>query len=133
MKNDEPDLPAALSSRLEQLFEPDAGVPAAVDAAILKRAGGRLARIRRARRPNLALRLVPIAAAAVLVLWVASRPPAVSRDVDGSGRVDILDAFHLTRKIRAGSTEGRWDLNADRRVDELDVGLVIAAAVRVDP
>jgi len=68
--------------------------------------------------------------------------PAEGRaDVDGNGRVDILDAFQLARRIetrgpadptRSGAADTQWDLNGDGRVDKDDVSLVASAAVRLD-
>ena len=54
-------------------------------------------------------------------------------DIDGNGRVDILDAFRLARSIEArGPVDRKWDLNGDGRVDQADVDLVACAAVRLD-
>ena len=64
----------------------------------------------------------------------SSRPALAEgrADVDGNGRVDILDAFRLARDIEArGPADLRWDLNGDGRVDKDDVDLVALAAVRL--
>lgn len=54
----------------------------------------------------------------------------LQRDVDRSGRVDILDAFAVARSIRhADSAE--HDLNGDGRVDQSDIDLVARDAVRL--
>ena len=59
------------------------------------------------------------------------RPPRFERaDVDQNGRVDILDAFALARRIQQGAAGG-FDLNGDGVVDKLDVDFVAAQAVRL--
>jgi hypothetical protein len=61
-------------------------------------------------------------------------PGGVREDIDGNGRVDILDAFALARSIRDGGGGGRaeWDVTGDGRVDEADVKAIAAAAVRLE-
>ncbi len=141
---------------LRVLFEPPGAVPARVDKIILDQARRQLAQPRR-----LIIRLRRAAgiaaAAAVIALGVmlfnpqsavmsppastgGSDPQSISpalaedrADVDGNGRVDILDAFQLARSIEAhGPVDLRWDLNRDGRVDQDDVDLVARAAVRLD-
>ena len=54
-------------------------------------------------------------------------------DVDGNGRIDILDAYRLARHVEAaGSLDMRWDQNHDGAVNAADVDLVASAAVRLD-
>jgi hypothetical protein len=128
--------PRRLVSDLQALF-PSPIVPAGVDEAILARARRALA----ARRKRLfLLRALPAAAAAVLVvLWLAlgrrtrDGEALASEDVDGSGRVDIVDAYMLALRIEdgRGDTSGRWDLNGDGALARLDVDLVASAAVRI--
>lgn len=55
-------------------------------------------------------------------------------DLDGSGRVDILDAFLVARSIAAGAGASgalnpAWDVTGDGAVDRRDVDAVAAAAV----
>ena len=53
-------------------------------------------------------------------------------DIDGSGRVDILDAFALARHLEhVQSVETNWDVNQDGRLDRADVNAVAMAAVRL--
>ena len=138
-----------LTSDLRRLCLPDFEVPADVDEAVR-------ARVRRhfgaGRHARLALRWLPVAAAAAAVLLavVLSRPvhePRTRRaepslalptaasaleDVDQSGTVDILDAFKLARMIEDRTTDSSaWDLNADGVVDRDDVDAVALAAVRL--
>ena len=151
----EPHVSDRLRQDLQGLFQPPGVVPARVDKAILDQMHRRLAKPR-----HLVIRLQwaagLAAAAAVIVLGVvlfnvvtpdvdpgpqsAIENPQSSRralaegraDIDGNGRVDILDAFRLALDIEArGPADLRWDLNGDGRVDEDDVDLVASAAVRL--
>jgi len=153
------DLDRDISDRLRRdlrgLFEPSGAVPARVDRIILDQAKQRLAQPRR-----LIIRLrwvagITAAAAVVTVGMILFQGPnhqssvinhqsvAGGRaDVDGNGRVDILDAFQLARRIeargpanltRSGAADTQWDLNGDGRVDKDDVNLVASAAVRLGP
>ena len=87
------------------------------------------------------------AAAAAVVLAVGAMtwrqldhaaPPAatVARrstdDVDGDGRVDILDAFALARALQdRGATARQSDANGDGVVDQHDVDAIARAAVKM--
>lgn len=132
--------PRRLVSDLQALHQPSAGVPAEVDEAILTRARRHLSARRRRRR--LLVCAVPVAAAAGLVLWLAVERRArdggageaiAAEDVDGNGRVDIIDAYVLALRIEQGlpSGGGRWDLNGDGALDRRDVDLVASRAVRI--
>jgi hypothetical protein len=61
---------------------------------------------------------------------VASGAPA--GDVDGSGRVDVLDAFILARRIADGGTVPAADLNGDGSTDALDVDAIAMIAVSLE-
>jgi hypothetical protein len=66
---------------------------------------------------------------------VARQPgPAVAGDVDGSGTLDILDAFALARAVeRDGGTPTRdHDFNGDGRVDRQDADWLAQRAVSLD-
>src|SRR5262245_51684922 len=56
---------------------------------------------------------------------VAAAPPAAkpaaSFDLDGDGRVTVLDAFALARALETHAAAGAVDVNHDTRVDEDDV------------
>ena len=48
-----------------------------------------------------------------------------SRDIDGNGQINILDAFALARTMNAGDVDGvRWDQNEDGQLNQADVNLV---------
>jgi hypothetical protein len=136
-----------LRKDLRGLFEPPGAVPPRTDKAILDQARRRIAKPRR-----LIIRLrwaagIAAAAAVVTIGVILLNPkseiqnlkslgPALAAgraDVDANGRVDILDAFQLARRIEArGPVAPQWDLNGDGRVDRDDVNLVALAAVRLD-
>jgi len=136
---------------LRALYQPAGSVPPEVDKAILDQARRRLAKPR-----PLVLRLRwagGIAAAAVVALGVFlyhgsaphNHPSSIINhqsaaaeqrpiDIDGNGRVDILDAFRLAKGLESrGPTAAEWDVNKDGRVDRDDVDTVALAAVRVNP
>lgn len=113
----------ALRRLAERLRPPPLEVPAEVDRAILAAA---------ARRPSRARWWVPAAAAAAVLLAVALRE-RVPGDVDGSGRVDILDAYLLALRLERGAgANARLDVNGDGVVDRADVERIARMSVAVD-
>jgi hypothetical protein len=145
--NDTPDealgAPPAFVAALQRTPKQALFIPPTVDEAVLRAAREHLVRPEHARftwfdwRPWLAA-----AAAAVLlllVIWLPSAKSArtpgleLSQDLNHDGRVDILDAFILARKLEAGAMEDRrLDLNGDGRVDQADVASLAARAVKLD-
>ncbi len=147
----EPHISPQFRKDLRALFEPPGAVPQQVDKAITDLAKACL----RERKHGTPRRLiVPLrwAAAAAAVIGLGTilyttvthnnpqsaihNPQSVAEgraDIDGNGRVDILDAFRLARSIESrGQAEMKWDLNGDGLVDRKDVDLVAFAAVRLD-
>src|SRR6185369_1280179 len=58
--------------------------------------------------------------------------PFTREDINRDGRVDVLDAFALARRIETGGTlDPRWDINGDGRVDRADVNVIAARAVNL--
>ncbi len=58
---------------------------------------------------------------------------AAQADIDGNGKVDILDAFALARHIEGKQPADRtWDFNGDGLIDRRDVDTVALAAVRLN-
>jgi len=147
----EPDreLPKRLLADLRALHAPRGSVPVEVDEAILAAIPVAAPVPLPARRPYF-VRAASLAAAAALLLvaglwwrFQGAIPPApevprdaVARveDVDGSGRVDILDALVLARRIEAGTGElpARFDFDRDGLVDRDDVSHVARLTVRID-
>ena len=136
-----PEPTAALRGDLSRLYRPHIEIPSEVDARMREAARRRFVQ-RRVTRPT--RRWAAVAAAALLVItggwwWItqhrpADDPPTLARraDVDASGTVDILDAFHLARHIEAGSRlQLQWDMTGDRRVDRDDVDHIAKEAVRL--
>jgi hypothetical protein len=106
-------------------------VSPAVEAAVLAAARARLAE--RPPRPRRRLPwLAPLVAAAAVVLWLLRAPASGRADLDGNGRVDVLDAFRLARELGSAEADPRADFDGDGGVDERDVEHVLALAVRLD-
>jgi len=98
---------------------------------------------------------VPPSAAAAVIMWavfnpfvtpdvehlplfeavgpLATRQLADHRDIDGNGRVDILDALALARNIKDNRVaEQPWDFNGDGAIDRQDVDTVAQSAVSLN-
>ncbi|MCP4594038.1 MAG: hypothetical protein GY842_25170 [bacterium] len=140
--------PQRLAGDLRGLYRTEVPIPPEIDAAIASTARQHFAGRRRAR---MVLRLVKVsaAAAAIALVILVSQPsthqktPLATRhagfgpqlspaDIDRSGRVDILDAFALARRIERGDGLGsEWDANGDGVVDRTDVDAVAHVAVRL--
>jgi len=149
----EPHVSPRFRQDMRALFEPPGPVPQKVDKAIADR-GKACLRERKHGTPRrfiIPLRWAAATAAAAViaisVILYQGRAPLnhqssiINRqsaaegraDVDGNGRVDILDAFRLARHIESrGPADMRWDLNGDGRVNQQDVDAVAFAAVRLD-
>lgn len=134
----DPQLPPRLVQELKDLHRLD--VPATADASVLLRCRATIAQARRRRRllhwAGAAASLAAMIAVAVVVLH-DRRPTrttptvALREDLDGNGRVDILDAFWLARRIGKEPSQPAWDVNGDGKVDQQDIDAIAADAVRV--
>ena len=133
--------PAELTRALRAFDAPKGAVPKAVDELILSNAHRHLASGRR----RFAWRIATIGALAAAVAIVFILPeftthtptpppvPVLAGDIDGNGRIDILDAFALARHIeRNEETAADWDVNADGRIDRRDVDALAKIAVRLN-
>jgi hypothetical protein len=135
------DMPDRLRADLKRACTPQAVVPKDVDDAVMSAARRHLGQ---PVRPRLWRRWIPAAAAALLALtvWLGrparighelGRPGMVRGDCDANGRVDILDAFVLARRLERDTTPpGEFDFNSDGRVDRGDVDVVAGWAVRLE-
>jgi len=145
-----------LSEDLHTFFKPYVSVPPEIDRAIMDRAHQHLVRRQSARDGRRLLRwAASIAAAAAVIIFVFSLnlrqksvPTTTSPftaeaqvvDIDGNGRVDILDAFRLARYVESADRAEQslslqrqgWDINGDGLINRDDVDLVAFAAVRLD-
>ena len=129
-----------LAAGLRALGRPHMTVPQSADDAILAAARARLGRKRVSGRAA----AWAVAAAVVLAVCLAvllpigrrqaAAPPAtpvMTMDVNGDGRVDILDALALERKIEGRERLSlKWDINGDGRVDQKDVRAIAMFAVQ---
>jgi hypothetical protein len=141
-----------LSRDLSAIYPTPFDVPATIDRGILNDARAHLARhVRRRRVMRWSIGLGGAAAAAAVLLAVfvnradrATRqlasvqgaPPAAARvlpgDINGDGRVDVLDALVLSHRLQSNeSTPLAQDVNHDGTVDARDVDAIALAAVRL--
>jgi hypothetical protein len=135
-EHDRNGIPPGLARDLAVVARPAIDVPRQVDEAVMAEARRVLRGSRRAaagrRRARLAAAAV-LALATVLVALVASQrtPPRVlvRGDVDGSGSVDIVDAYLLAGRLEAGRSAAGADLNGDGAVDAADVQAIAMQAV----
>ena len=144
----DPEVPPALLEALRTSHAHGVKVPPELDRAILADARAGYAR---RRRFWVAARAVGVAgaaaAAAVVVLMlyldrrdaartpvVVTRAGAIAGDVDGSGRVDMVDALVLARKLEAGKGVSApvEDMNGDGILSQGDVLDVAEKAVAID-
>ena len=145
--------PPAFARDLKALYTPPSAIPRTTNEAILART--RRQSVGRRRKRLLLRWAVPPAAAAAVIMWVVFYPFGTRdiddsprfesagplgmrqltdhRDIDGNGRVDILDALALARSIKDNrATEQMWDFNGDGLIDRKDVDTVAQSAVRLD-
>lgn len=136
--DDLPELPSRLASELKSRYGPIPEIPEAIDRAILADAQRHLLQTIPVRaRSNWRWRLAVIGssmAAACMLLFALNRqepkhPTNVARDLDGNGRVDILDAFAVAREIRSGRNQSEFDINGDGRLTQADVNEIAQRAV----
>jgi len=142
------ELPPRLIEQLRRMHDAPIVVPAWIDRAILAEARRSYGRRRRAwmlRRWSAAAAAVAAVVLLAVGLFMRSREAdrrqvAAGRtqllqlaDVNHDGRVNILDAYILARKIeRHELLDPAWDINGDGIVDQKDVDLIAMLAVRAD-
>lgn len=141
-----------LARDLQEVSRPTLKVPDEIDRRILWNARKQAA-LARKRSVSSRGRRMPaarwaVAAGVVLALgtlstWQLLQEQAASRrlpatislaaeDINGDGKVDILDAFALARSLQSRSGAAQtWDVNGDGVVDDRDVDLIAHAAVAV--
>lgn len=139
-----------LAADLRNLYRPTRPIPDAVRDEISHQARAGLSDLSRSRRWG-GIALIATAAAIVFafqfVLQQMAKPdrrdtrkqtaaPAIvaqREDIDGNGRIDILDAFVLAKRVDANSAiNPAWDFNADGHVDRKDVDAVAQVAVQLN-
>jgi hypothetical protein len=138
----EPRVPEELARDLTARFGTGVPVPPALDRRIVAGARATFARRRRRR----AAWWIGSAAAAIFIGCVllpllgpqAPEEPragevARAEDFDGNGRVDIVDALLLARRVEKKSPlHASWDMNRDGTVDRRDAEAIARAAVRLE-
>ena len=136
----EPQLPARLSEELKAHYTPPRVIASRMDDAILAAAREHLAHVTPGRRmvqfPRWLAAAAVVALAAVLASLLLSvrRSPVMAReDINRDGRVDVLDAFALARRLQQGVTTDRlFDINGDGVVDQKDLDAITTRAVKLD-
>ena len=128
-------LPPRIAGRLRQLDHAQPIVDPRTDRAVLEAARSYFAARPATSRPRRARWAVPLgAAAAVLLVAVLMRPLVLDApstdDVDGSGRVDVLDVLALARMRAAG---GEASGVTASRIDELAFRIVALDSPRSVP
>jgi hypothetical protein len=131
--------PEPLQRALVELQKERIFVPPAVDEAVLSAARRHLEREEAPRRVWQSWAPWAAAAASIVLLGVfapgyfkASKSREYSReDINHDGRVDILDAFALARKIERGE-RGLRDVNGDGVVDGRDAAEIARHAVKLE-
>jgi hypothetical protein len=146
-QTEDPEAPASLIAGLRKSLSESETVfvPSTFDNAIERAARAHLSGERAPRFRWMTLLAWVTAATAIIVaglfLFLPSRPgtnlvkaPDLAReDINGDGKVDILDAFALARQLRNGAVPNRGlDLNGDGIVDERDLQIIAGKAVRLD-
>ena len=54
----------------------------------------------------------------------------IAEDIDGNGRVDIIDAYIMDRKLMSGVTMPKdMDFNGDGNIDHEDIKTIVKTAV----
>jgi len=135
---------AVLRAAREQLAKPAFGVPPSGGPAEPRKRGtpnfieellAGLASLFGGRRFAPLTAVVATIVAAGVLVWLTVHPRAAVRpeDLNADGRVDMLDAFALARELQQGSTpRPQLDLNGDGVVDNRDVQVLAARAVRLE-
>jgi hypothetical protein len=134
------DLPPRLRDALARLDEPAVHVLPALDARILSRAKADYARRTRFRPALRWISAITAVAAAVAIAFIVQATllhPAVhlaKGDINGNGRIDMLDAYVLAKRVASGGKlDPAWDVNGDGMVDQKDVDWIASAAVSIEP
>lgn len=131
------DLPESMRDALRSQFGSAVGVPSAIDKAILADARRQLTNGRPmiARRRSKIFRLAGLSsalAAAAVVLMIRAGAPRTALDpgdVDGNGRIDIVDAFTVARQLQQGTALAAFDADGDGLTTQADVDLLAQRAV----
>ena len=134
-QNRDEQIPHALTEKLREVASKTAIlVPSSIDAVVLSHTKEHFTQIRRERRNVTRIAWLAAAACVALLALFGLRHLGQGRydraDIDHNGRVDILDAFTLARRIEQGPEHG-VDVNKDGVVNKADVDAIAAQAVKL--
>ncbi len=73
-----------------------------------------------------------------VVVWIGRLtwfgPEASAKDIDGNGRVDILDAFVLAKRLEGGEAPPEtWDFTGEGQINVDDANAIAREVVALDP
>ena len=138
--------PPQLKASLSDLMGSSPAVPRSLDEQILSAARQQsIGRNRRRWMIRYAIGSVAAAAAVILIAIktthqerrtanYSAEAVASSEDVNRDGKLDILDAYFVARKVAANEPLNKeWDFNRDGAVDNKDVDVVAFSAVKIKP
>lgn len=134
-QNRDEQIPDALTEKLREVASKTTIlVPSSIDQAVLSDAKTHFAQIRHERRKVTRISWLAAAACVALLALFGLRYLGQGRyeraDIDHNGRVDILDAFALARRIEQSPRHG-VDVNKDGVVNKADVDAIAAQAVKL--
>ena len=148
-------IPEKLREDIKDIYKSSETIPPEIDRAIIDRAEQHFAGVEFDKTKQRRIRwnvIWKVAAAAAVIIFAFSldltlqpdveQEPTTARmaslegrnlDIDNNGRVDILDAFTLARRIESVNyTESQCDINNDGLVNRDDVDEIAMAAVRLN-
>ena len=141
-RNDDPSspddltVPPKLAQAIHARYSPDIVVPAEINRLIVNQARANLARRRRLRwwaMGGSAIAAVAVVAVVLLRPPLPRSVPSVASgpgDINGDGRIDMLDAYLLAKHIKDGDRlDPRWDMNGDGVIVQRDIDAIAAIAV----
>lgn len=135
------DLAPRLKADLAALYGNSLRIPESMDRLIVSAARAGVARRRQSHRIVRWVGAAAAAAALVIGLRIAlvhpsqaPNPIALVGDVNGDGKVDILDAYVVARAIaNHAPLNPAWDVNRDGVVDQKDVDWIANTSVSIRP
>jgi hypothetical protein len=134
-QNRDEQIPDALTEKLREVASKTTIlVPSSIDQAVLSDVKTHFRQTRRERRQITRIAWLAAAACVALLALFGLRHLSQGRyeraDIDHNGRVDILDAFALARRIEQSPPHG-VDINKDGLVNKADVDAIAAQAVKL--
>ena len=144
MTEDDKDFEARLGQAIRQLAKERVFVPASKDEKIIGGIRNRLERRNRElgkvkapakRTPKLSRwqKWMPLAASILIAasIFYFSIPQRSVADLNGDGKVDVIDALILANQLKSGAIH-EADVNGDGAVDQKDVQEIASRSVHLD-